>query len=138
VNLDQGEGTLVNFGSVASPAQKAKLRDSFGGRAVDMEAAAVARAAEGRGARFAVVKVISDEFDFTFPSMERFIDSNGQFLVGRFAWFAALRPWLWPQVARLARNSNRASLALCEWLRTMTGAIPATSSVPVVGAAQRR
>jgi len=124
VNLDQGEGTLVSFGSVANPAQKAKLRDSFAGDAVDMEAAAVARAAEGRGTRFAVVKAISDEFDFSFPSIERFIDSNGQFLAGRFAWFTALRPWLWPQVARLARNSNRASLTLCHWLRKMTDAIP--------------
>ncbi len=89
---------LVSFGSVASPEQKAKLRDSFRAQAVDMEAAAVARAAEVRGVGFAVVKVISDEFDFSFPSMERFVDSNGQFLEGRFAWFAVMRPWLWPQV----------------------------------------
>jgi adenosylhomocysteine nucleosidase len=134
VSLNLGEGVLVSFGSVASPAQKANLRDSFAAQAVDMEAAAVARAAEGRGTGFAAVKVISDEFDFTFPSIDRFIDSNGQFLVDRFAWFTALRPWLWPQVARLARNSNRASIALCDWLRTMTDAIPATSDVPIVGA----
>jgi adenosylhomocysteine nucleosidase len=120
VDLDRGEGVLVSFGSVANPAQKARLRDSFGARAVDMEAAAVARAAEARGVPFAVVKVISDKFDFSFLSMERFVDSNGQFLERRFAWFAALRPWLWPQVARLARNSNRASRVLCGWLRKMT------------------
>jgi adenosylhomocysteine nucleosidase len=129
VSLDRGESVLVSFGSVASPAQKASLRDSFRAHAVDMEAAAVARAAEARGAEFAVVKVISDEFNFSFPSMERFVDSNGQFLQGRFAWFAAVRPWLWPQVARLARNSNRASLALCDWLRTMMGATSASSNV---------
>jgi adenosylhomocysteine nucleosidase len=117
-NLDCG-GVLVSFGAVASPAQKAKLRDSFGARAVDMEASAVARAAEARGVEFAVVKVISDEFDFSFPSMERFVNSNGRFLETRFAGFAAVRPWLWPQVARLARNSNRASRSLCDWLRKM-------------------
>ncbi len=89
VPLDHGEGTLVSFGSVASPEQKAKLRDSFGARAVDMEAAAVARAAEARRVGFAVVKVISDEFDFSFPSMERFVDANGQFLEGRFALFCS-------------------------------------------------
>ena len=44
VSLDRGEGVLVSFGSVANPEQKAKLRDSFGAQAVDMEAAAVARA----------------------------------------------------------------------------------------------
>jgi adenosylhomocysteine nucleosidase len=117
VNLESGDGVLVSFGSVASPAQKAKLRDSFGARAVDMEAAAVARAAEIRGVEFAVVKVISDEFDFTFPDMQRFVDSSGQFLEGRFARFVAVRPWLWPQVMQLARNSRRASTALCDGLR---------------------
>jgi adenosylhomocysteine nucleosidase len=120
VDLERGEGVLVSFGSVATPEQKTRLRDSFGAQAVDMEAAAVGRAAEARGVAFAVVKVISDEFDFSFPSMERFVDSNGQFLERRFAWFAALRPWLWPQVVRLARNGNRASRTLCGWLRRMT------------------
>ena len=138
MNFDQGEGVLVSFGSVASPEQKAKLRVSFGAQAVDMEAAAVGRAAEARGAGFAVIKVISDEFDFGFPSMERFVDSNGQFLEGRFAWFTAFRPWLWPQVARLARNSNRASLALCDELRKVIRATSASPDVPSVGAVNRR
>ncbi len=138
VNLDQGEGLLVSFGSVASPEQKARLRDSFGAQAVDMEASAVARAAEARGAGFAVVKVISDEFNFSFPSMERFVDSNGQFLERRFAWFAALRPWLWPRVARLARNSNRASSALCGWLRNMIAVtVSASSEISTVEAVNR-
>jgi adenosylhomocysteine nucleosidase len=119
VQFDRGEGVLVSFGSVASPEQKSKLRDSFGARLVDMEAAAVASAAEARGVRFAVVKAISDEFDFHFPSMERFVDSSGQFLTLRFAAFVAVRPWLWFQLARLARNSGKASVALCNWLRAM-------------------
>jgi adenosylhomocysteine nucleosidase len=134
VTLDQGEGVLVSFGSVATPEQKAKLRVSFGAQVVDMEAAAVGRAAEARGTGFAVMKVISDEFDFSFSSMERFVDSSGQFLERRFAWFTALRPWLWPQAVRLARNSNRASLALCDELRKMIRAISAASDVPSGGA----
>jgi adenosylhomocysteine nucleosidase len=125
---DRGQGVLVSFGSVASPAQKASLRDSFAAQAVDMEAAAVARAAEARGVGFAVVKVISDEFDFDFPSMERFVDRNGRFLEVRFALFAALRPWLWPRVARLARNSRRASRALCDSLRKLPRESMATGS----------
>jgi len=88
----------------------------------------VARAAEARGTAFAVVKVISDEYDFSFPSTERFVDANGQFLEKRFGWFLALRPWLWPQVAGLARNSKRASGALSDRLRTMIAAHGATSS----------
>jgi adenosylhomocysteine nucleosidase len=116
VKLSGGNGILVSFGSVATPAQKAKLRESFGAQFVDMEAAAVARAAQARGVEFAVVKSISDEFDFTFPSMERFIDSSGGFHQGRFAAFAAMRPWLWPKVWKLAHSSELASRALCDWL----------------------
>ena len=137
IDLSCGEGVLVSFGTVANPEQKARLRDSFGAVAVDMEAAAVARAAEARGVRFAVVKVISDEFDFDLPSTERFVDGNGKFLEMRFAWFAAVRPWLWPRVARLARNSNRAARALCDWLRNMSGDSGVAAEAPSLQAADR-
>jgi adenosylhomocysteine nucleosidase len=117
--IEGGEGVLVSFGSVASPAQKGKLRDSFGADAVDMEAAAVARSAEARHKQFTVVKAISDEMDFEFPAMDRFIDADGRFSQGGFAWYGAVRPWLWPRVMRLARNSNHASRALCAYLDTI-------------------
>jgi adenosylhomocysteine nucleosidase len=118
--IEGGEGVLVSFGSVATPAQKSKLRDSFGADAVDMEAAAVARSAEARGKEFTVVKAVSDEIDFDFPAMERFVDADGRFSQGGFAWYAAVRPWLWPRVMRLARNSSSASRALCVYLDTLT------------------
>jgi adenosylhomocysteine nucleosidase len=117
--VEGGEGVLVSFESVASPAQKSKLRDSFGAETVDMEAATVARAAEARGKEFTAVKAVSDEIDFEFPAMERFVDADGKFSQGGFAWYAAVRPWLWPRVMRLARNSNRASRALCAYLDTI-------------------
>jgi adenosylhomocysteine nucleosidase len=110
---------LVSFGSVASPAQKSKLRESFGADMVDMEAATVARAAEARGKEFTAVKAVSDELDFDFPAMERFVDADGKFSQGGFAWYAAVRPWLWPRVLRLAQNSGRASRALCAYLDTI-------------------
>jgi nucleoside phosphorylase len=119
VSLDQGERVLVSFDSIASPEQKAKLRESFSAQAVDMEAASVACAAEARGVEFATVKVISDEADFYFPSMDQFVNAEGQFSEARFALFAAIRPWLWLQVYRLASNSRRASQALCEYLDKM-------------------
>lgn len=118
-NTDHGEGVLVSFAAVASPAQKMKLAESFGAHAVDMEAAAVARAAEARGIRFAALKAISDDCDFTFPPIERFIDSGGQFSEARFAVFAAQRPWLWGRVAKLARDNMRASRALCHALQKL-------------------
>jgi adenosylhomocysteine nucleosidase len=141
VSLVRGDGILVSFGSVANPSQKQKLHQSFGAQLVDMEAAAVARAAEARGLEFAVVKVISDEVDFDFPSMDRFVDSAGRFSEVRFALFAALRPWLWPQIVRMALNSTRAANALCAWLEhnaMHAGSLPnGHSTTPKLEAAGR-
>ena len=116
VTLGNGEGILISFMAVASPEQKSKLRESYGAQAVDMEAAAVARAAESRNIPFTAIKAISDAADFDLPPTDRFVNSDGSFSEMRFAWFAAIRPWLWPQVARLAANSRRASHALCREL----------------------
>lgn len=128
IRLDSGKGVLVSFGTVANPGQKAKLRESFAAQAVDMEAAAVALAAEARGVEFAVLKVISDESDFSLPAFEQFVGSDGRFSEARFALYAAVRPWLWLQVARMARNSSRASRALCDALRKIDQTpIPAVS-----------
>lgn len=113
VPLDGGKGVLVSFGSVATPQQKIKLREAYAAQAVDMEASAVGRAAEARGIRFGAVKAISDDSDFELPAMDRFVDGAGQFHELRFALFAAVRPWMWPQLAGLARNSARAANALC-------------------------
>jgi adenosylhomocysteine nucleosidase len=121
VAIAGGDGILVSYSQVANPGQKSKLRESYSAQAVDMEAAAVARAAEARGREFRVLKVISDEANFDFPSTERFVDSEGRFQEMRFALFAAVRPWLWPGVIRLSRNSNRASKALCARLEQICG-----------------
>jgi len=138
VSLSGGNGILVSFGAVAGPEQKAKLRDSYSAQLVDMEAAAVARAAQVRGVAFGAVKAISDEFDFAFPAMERFVSANGRFLEARFALFAALRPWLWWKVWRLASNSNRASEALCDRLINSMSPRIQTASNPAPGAMQRQ
>jgi len=104
------------------------LKESFGAQAVDMEAASVARAAQLRGVEFSAVKSISDEFDFVFPATEQFVDSAGNFQQGKFAVYAALRPWLWLKVRALAVNSNLASRALCDWLAASLSRT--TESVP--------
>lgn len=114
--IEGGEGVLVSFASVASPAQKAQLRQSFDAQAVDMEAAAVARAAEARGKAFRAVKSISDVTSFDLPATERFVDADGRFSEGRFALYAAIQPWTWPRVMQMARNSRRASRTLCAFL----------------------
>jgi adenosylhomocysteine nucleosidase len=119
VDTGIGEGVLVSFSSVASSEQKAKLGASFGAQAVDMEAAAVAQAAQARGVRFAAVKAISDESTFALPAMDSFIAPGGKFRTWKFALFVLVRPWMYKSMLTLARNSSRASRALCNWLGQM-------------------
>jgi hypothetical protein len=112
-----GHWVLVSVDHPASVEQKAKLAEACWAHAVDMEAAAVARAAQARDITFVGLKVISDEADFEMPPMEPFIGSDGKFRTGAFAAYLAVRPWLWLRAFRLARNTTIAANALCEWLR---------------------
>jgi hypothetical protein len=66
---------------------------------------------------FRCVKAISDEADFVMPPMKKFLNPAGDFQSGKFAWWAALRPWQWARVAALAQNSKRAISALSERLQ---------------------
>lgn len=122
IRIPGGNSILVSYPHIASREQKSKLWQSYGAQAVDMESAAVARAAQLKTVPFKALKVISDEFDFDLPATERFVDSDGRFREGRFALYAALRPWLWGRVIRLTRNSVRATQALCRCLSEISGA----------------
>jgi nucleoside phosphorylase len=120
--LENGQGTLITFMSVAGAQQKASLAQAYSAQAVDMEAAAVATAARAHGIPFTATKVISDGLDFDMPETVQFIESNGQFQTASFAAFVALRPWLWPRVATLARNSSKAAAALSRHLKNSRSA----------------
>jgi len=108
-----GEGTLVSFGAVAGRNQKDRLARAYSADAADMEAAAVAQAAQARGIEFAALKAISDAADFAMPPTEKFVSSEGKFRTSSFVLHVAVRPWLWGSTIALARNSARASRALC-------------------------
>lgn len=111
-----GEGILVSSAAVAGQEQKAKLSKAYGAAAVDMEAAAVAQGAQARGVEFGALKAISDGAGFNLPAMDRFIANDGSFHSVRFACHVVLRPWLWATAVALARNSSKASHALCDAL----------------------
>src|SRR6266478_1883109 len=111
-----GRTILVSYPEIASSAQKRRLAKSYGAHAVDMEAVAVARAAQAHNLPFLALKAISDELDFELPEMSRFIRS-GEFDSTRFLLYLAPRPLLWPRVVQLARNTRIASENLCAWLR---------------------
>jgi adenosylhomocysteine nucleosidase len=108
-----GAGVLVSAATIAGAEQKAKLAEAYGAHAVDMEAAAVARGAQTRGVRFMAVKAISDASNFAMPSLDRFIDRDGHFRETAFVASLAVRPWLLSKFVQLARNSKKASRALC-------------------------
>lgn len=116
VSIAGGNGILLTCPQVAGAQQKAKLAQAYAAQAIDMEAAAVATAAHAHGIAFRATKVISDGFEFDMPDLSRFIDSQGQFRNASFALYALFRPWLWLQVAKLARNSGKAAKALCGYL----------------------
>ena len=115
LEVEGGEGELVTFASIATAVQKAKLAAAYGAQAVDMEAAAVARAARLHGIRFEAVKAISDDNNFEMPELENFI-KDGHFCMAGFVAHTLLRPWLWPGLVRLAKNSGRATKTVCAWL----------------------
>jgi adenosylhomocysteine nucleosidase len=127
-------GVLVTFMAVAGVQQKARLGQAYAAQAVDMEAAAVARAARSHGIAFSVTKVISDESGFAMPEMDRFIDARGRFSTAGFAAFVVLRPWLWRRVVRLANNSRKAAKALSAYLERYPQQLsqaPESDRVPV-------
>jgi hypothetical protein len=86
-----------------------------------MEAAAVAQGAEARGVEFAVLKAISDAADFSLPTIDGFVAADGRFRSAKFACHVALRPWLWGTTMALARNSSKASRALCSAIASYLG-----------------
>ena len=112
-----GAVTLVSVPSILGARQKGELASKFSAQAVDMEAAAVAEVAAQAGVPFVALKSISDELDFPMPPLERFVKDNGSLAVPHLFLFLMFRPWHWPAVIALARNSRRASLALTQVLR---------------------
>jgi adenosylhomocysteine nucleosidase len=111
-------GVLVSAAEIAGAEAKKQLVQSFHALVVDMEAAGVARIAQAANIDFRCVKAISDEADFAMPPMGKFLTSDGNFQTAKFAAWAVVRPWQWFKIAALARNSSKATHALCSWLAT--------------------
>jgi nucleoside phosphorylase len=116
IDVGFGEGILVTSSNVADQEQKSRLAKAYGASAVDMEAGAVAQGARARGIEFAALKVISDDADSSLRPIDRFVGDDGSFRSTSFVGYVALRPWLWGTTLTLARNSSKASHALCSAL----------------------
>jgi len=120
----QGSGILITFDSVADVEQKARFRTAFGAHAIDMEAAAVGKAAQAHGIRFLACKVISDSSSTSLPPLTRFIGPDGRFHTLKFVTHIAVRPWKWAAVQRLAKDSLKAARALGVVLEEQRRAVP--------------
>lgn len=110
-------GALISLDRVAATArEKAELRNS-GARVVEMEAGAVAGAAQARGIPFYCIRVVSDAAGVDLPvDFNRFRTAAGSIDAGRVARKAAVTPRIWLPMVRLAIDAARATTALGEYL----------------------
>ena len=122
-----GESVILTVSSVSSPEEKRALAERWKADVVDMEAAAVAAAAQSRGIKFAAIKAISDEVDFVMPPVGEFVDQAGRFRTLRFATYIAVRPNWWSAVKRLNKNSRVASVNLSEAVKHLIDRRSATA-----------
>lgn len=103
---------LATADRIADEAQKRRLAACHGASLVDMEAAGIARLAAARGIAFDCIKAVSDGLTDRFPDFNRFRSADGKLQQARFVCFALFRPWFWPALIRLARNSRRAARSI--------------------------
>jgi adenosylhomocysteine nucleosidase len=118
---ESAECWLVTSDKVADQAKKRQLVPAHGAGLVDMEAAGVARLAAERGIPFYCIKGVSDGLADRLPDFNRFISADGKFQQIRFILFAKLRPWLWPALIRLGKNSKKSARGIAESLLEILG-----------------
>ncbi len=107
---------LATSPRVADEAEKRRLAAAYEAGLVDMEAAAIARLAQMRGIPFSCIKGISDGLTDRLPDFNRFLSAQGRFELGRFVFFVLPRPWYWSALARMGKNSKRASQSIAKLL----------------------
>jgi len=111
---------LATTTRVADEREKQRLAASYGAGLVDMEAAAIARIALGKGIPFYCFKAVSDDAAARLPNLNPFIAESGRLKMIPFLAHVAVRPSSWPGLMKLGRHSSAAAKnlaeALYEWL----------------------
>jgi adenosylhomocysteine nucleosidase len=113
IETASGMGTLVTVGAIAGAQHKELFGEKYHAQALDMEAFSVADVARIYNVDCIAMKAISDELDFDLPPLGRFVTDSGDFRTAAFVAYAAIRPWIWPTVIKLNKNSNIAINQLC-------------------------
>ena len=117
---EQGEGVVVSSREIAGAAEKRRLAALYAeADVVDMEGAAVAEIAAERRLPFLAVKAVSDNLEFDLPPLNQFVSPEGEFQMGRFIAWAAVRPQWWPKIAHLKRISDQAASSLAALLNSI-------------------
>ena len=109
-------GTLVSASDVArTPADRAALQ----GLAVDLESAALARAALDADVPFIAIRAVSDRFRDRIPDIVGMLDHVGQPDRRALIAFALQHPREIPRLIRLGRSAKRAGAALTDAVGTL-------------------
>ena len=113
-------GALYGGGEVVATAAAKAALTRTGAVAVDLESAAVARAALRHGLPFAALRAVCDGAGRGLPRAALVaLDGAGRIGGLRVAWAAASRPWEVPDLIRLVGDAARARHALVARVRAI-------------------
>jgi hypothetical protein len=111
--------------ALLDPPSKARVAATTGAIIADMESAPFARAAERAGARWAVIRGVSDGARDMLPAqVEAWTDAGGRTRLGSVAGSVLRRPALLPVLLRLGRDGSLAMAAVARALLLETSAPP--------------
>jgi adenosylhomocysteine nucleosidase len=110
-------GRVLSMDRVAVTVRHKRELLALGCSVVEMEASAVALAAQDRNLPFYCIRAVSDTASESLPfDFNRFRDRSGRFNRGRIAAEALIRPTALPRLLELGRAARAASESLGEFL----------------------
>ncbi|HJV34439.1 nucleoside phosphorylase [Geomonas sp.] len=113
-------GTFITAASIMNKKEVAEKFPGMTNPVLEMETAAVAATARRAGIPVVAVRGISDAADEELGfSLEEFCDAELNIRIGRVLWCLAKRPWIIPQLLRLASNTKRAGKMLAPCLELL-------------------
>src|SRR5439155_8939489 len=117
--IDLHVGPFASVSGILENAHAKREAGAHGALVVEMESAAIAAEARARGIPFVGMRVVLDVLGQAVPALDAIDETTGEMRVGRAVARLAVRPWLWPSVGRLARQTRIAD----ERLRTVLAAL---------------
>ncbi len=107
---EQRQGKLLTMDRmIASKSEKRHLYEMHHASAVDMESATIAKFCREHKIRFGCVRAISDDAETELSPTILKLLSGAKPSLCRILSVALLRPWLWPELGRLAKSTRIAA-----------------------------